>query len=246
MFFAGGGLPEREAVLASLTDLEGDYFWLEENETKHTYALNARIGDATVAISIVGAPLDAEMYLPYLEVAGLDKADTEAIKRHGSHSRIVFMDEEDPIEPVNRMALVYQVAARLYTLDGVAVLAPASGVFVIGIEPEHIEKPLERDVPPLDMWIAVEKTEDDKVKTIGADYIGIPNIELEGIGLLSPESTFSTVMDVLVYLRRIRRELIPGETLHVGTQPWNWLTMKGTKKLVKLRRVELNAPGAQA
>jgi len=239
IFFRDNQLPKREDVLSSLTDLQGKYTWQEEHELEGTMALSIEFAQANIGVSFFGAPLEERLYLPMLETAGLDETDVEAIKNHGSHARLVFMEEAEPIEPVERMGRVYRVAARLNSLDGLAVLAPGSGVFVIGITSEHVDKPLEAEVPPLDMWVTVEKKGDDVARSVGASVIGIPEVELEGVGILDAENTFTTVLDVLLYIRRIRRPFVEGEILHVGMQPWNWLAEESSKERMKFRRVAL-------
>lgn len=238
VFLGPDVLPEREQIEAVLADLGANLQWREEHEIAHTRALSLKLNDAEIALSVIGAPMEPELYTELLEMSGLSQEDKAAILGHGSHARVVYMDEETPVEPVNRMTAVYQVATRLGRMDGVAVLAPASGVFVLGLTPEHLDEAIEREIPPLDLWVAVEMKDDDHASTTGATHIGLPELELSGVGILDPDSIYSTVLDILLYLRRIRRELVPGETLHVGQQPWSWITMRGSDDLVKLRRID--------
>ena len=242
VFLNNDELPPRERVETALEGLGGCVEWHEEHELGATYAFSVELEGGIIGVSVIGGPLERELYDKPLETSGLPDDDRQAIEGHGTHARIVFMEERgDPIEPVLRMTHVYRIAARLSTMDGVAVLAPGSGVFVMGLGPEHVDNTIDDEVPPLDMWIAVEKTGDDVAKSVGAKIVGIPEVELTGIGLLDAETTFCTVMDALLYLRRIRRELVPGEVLHIGRQPWDWMTLKGPEGLVKMKRVDPEA-----
>lgn len=240
IFLRSEKLPDRAAVEAALAECCSGLSWHEEHETERGLAATVNLGDSQVALSILAIKLEPDLYADPLEVSGLSAEEKAMIEGHGSHARLVYIDESAPVEAVDRMALVYRVASRIAALDGVAVLAPASGVFILGLQPEHVDEAMKNETPPLDMWVALEKTEEDVVRTVGASYLDLPEVEAEGIGILDPETTFSTVMDVLLYLRRIRRELIPGETLHVGDQPFRWMTMRSSDGSLRLRRVELN------
>jgi hypothetical protein len=246
LFQKGQGLPPRQAVEDALQDLSPKLQWLEEHETEVSRALSVHLGDQQLAVTLWGQPLAPELYQEMLTDSGLQAEDQEQIANHGSHVRIVSMKSEAVAEPVERMGLVYRVAARLASLDGLAVLAPGSGVFVCGLLPEHVDTPLSQEVPPLDLWVQVEMHGDDEAKTQGTTLLGLPELELHGVGLLPPEAIFATTMDVLLYLRRIRRDFVPGETMHVGRQPWQWVADKCTTGQVILRRQPLpqavNAP----
>ena len=233
-------LPSREALESALEGLASGFVWRKEHEAGGILALEVAIGDSKIALSLIGEALEPKMYEDALEVSGLAPKEVEAIENHAAHARIVYLEEEEPVEAVLRMTLIYQIAARLTQLGSIAILAPASGVFVLGLKPEFMDKPEDPEVPPLDLWVAVEKVSDDKARSVGATQLNIPDVELDGIGILGAEAIFSTVMDMILYLRRIRRELVPGETVHIGRQPFKWFTMRSKdKKLIKLRRVEL-------
>lgn len=241
VFLRSGELPKREIIETALQDLGGQLTWHEEHEIGASYALSLTIDDAVIGLSVIGGPLERDLYEQAIELSGLQDEDKKAIESHGSHSRIVFMESgAEVVEPVICMTHVYRVAARLSALDGVAVLAPGSGVLILGLKPEHVDRSVDDEVPPLDMWVAVEMLSDDVAKTTGAATVGIPEVELSGVGLLDADATFSTAMDALLYLRRIRRELVPGEVLHIGQQPWDWMAIKAPEGLVKLKRVDPN------
>lgn len=239
VFLRSDELPKREVFEKALEDLGAQLTWHEEHEIGASYALSLTMNGAVIGLSVVGGPLERDLYAQAVELSGLPDDEKKAIESHGSHARIVFMESvEELVEPVICMTHVYRVAARLCMHDGVAVLAPGSGVLILGLESEHVDRSIEDEIPPLDMWIAVEKLSDDVVKSTGAAIVGIPEVELRGIGILDAETTFSTMMDTLLYLRRIRRELVPGEILHIGRQPWDWMAIKSPEGLLKLKRVD--------
>lgn len=230
-------LPARTRIEEALGDLGAVLQWHEEHELDSTLALSLLIENIHIGVSVIAASLGPALYEKDLAASGLDHADRNRISAHGSHARVVSMKTETPAEPADRMWMVYRVAARLCALDGTAILAPASGVFVLGVDKEYVDSRRDDNVPPMDLWVQVEMGRDGIVRSRGALVSGVPEVALAGIEGLAPAEIYSTMMDVLVFLRQIRRELIPGEALHVGEQAWDWTVTSGDKDLVSFERV---------
>jgi hypothetical protein len=242
VFLGPSELPSRAAVEAALGDIGATLQWHEEHELESTLALSILIEDIHVGVSIVAAPLPPALYEKHLAASGLDAGDQERVAAHGSHARIISMKTETPAEPADRMWMVYRVAVRLCGLGGVAVLAPASGVFALGVDTAYVDARRDDNVPPMDLWVQAEMGTDGIARSRGAFVSGVPDVELSGLDVMEPGEIYSTIMDMLVFLRQIRRELVTGESLHVGAQGWDWKVTTGDKELVKFVRV---SPGSE-
>lgn len=226
----------------AVADLDEEPIWRGEGERGPDLVVRVT-EDQRVAVNFLAEPAADALYVEHLRGSGLDESDQRAVRAHRSHGRCSFMDTDAVVEPSDRMGAVYKVAARLSAMDGIAVLAPESGVFALGLRPEHVDGRLEQGVPPLDLWIQVEMTGEDRARSVGAPAAGALDVELVGVTGMSPDEVFDSVLGAVAYMERIRRELIPGETLHIGSQPFRWIALKGKKDLVVLQREEGSEEG---
>jgi hypothetical protein len=245
VFLRRSELPERKEVEAALATISGSLVtWHEEHELENTRALSLLLEGQHIAVSIIGAAIDPEMYGKILDDAGLAPEDREVIESHGSHARVISMKSDEVFEPADRMWLVYRVAARLSGLDGGAILAPASGVFVLGLDTEYVDSRRDDNVPPMDLWVQVVMEKSGEARSIGASVVGVPEVSLSEITGMDPEEIFTSIMGTLVYIRQIRRPLVTGESLHIGNQYWEWKVVSNEDELVRLQRVplKLNIP----
>lgn len=240
VFLQRSELPAREDVEAALCDLTGAVLtWHEEHELESTRALSVFIESQHIAVSIIAAPLPREMYAEPLNASGLEGEDRGRIENHGSHVRVISMKTQEIIEPADRMWMVYRIAARLADMDRGVILAPASGVFVMDLDIGYVDTRTDDNVPPMDLWIGVEMGKDGVARSVGAGVAGVPEVELGELGEMPPEEIYSSVMHALVYLRQIRRELVPGESLHIGYQPWLWEVKSGDADRIHLERTPI-------
>jgi len=240
VFLPQSELFSREEVEGALGDIEGAVLtWHEEYELEDTKALSLHLEGQHLAISFLKAPLVPALYHDLLDASGLEDDDRQQIEAHGSHVRVISMKTGEIVEPADRIWLVYRAAVRLAGLGQGAVLAPLSGVFVMGVDPSYVDSRREENVPPMDLWVQVELGQDGVARSRGAGIGGIPEVELSGIAELEPDQIYSSVMDTLVFLRQIRRFLVAQETVHIGRQPWQWEVTEGEETLVKLNRIPL-------